>query len=446
MPNQNGATEGFRYAPLDHNTHQFRLLRLLPSSAFNSDIRCEMFPSTMDECPPYEALSYVWGDPDITVPIQLHGSGHKVTRNLELALRYIRLGDRERVIQMRSIYLGARQVVVWLGEEDDAKIALDYFQTPYNKRNEALSRTVFNACQALFLQRPWWSRTWILQEVLHHNPVLVHLGNIILSLDGICDHGSLWDLERWACEMRYPEWVERKDNELQVFETVDVGIAEFDPVMTIGEQRKLLKENPDKLTGRPEQAPTLSLIKALQSYRSHQCGRQVDKVFALIGMADLGLYEPLIDYNMSKRATYTATMQSIFERDALLLVESPQRPISSMELPSWVPDWTTQQTLLAMHLAADLKKFNTVPVSDEFPLGSLRKQEEPYSFRGDTLVLQAIHVGTIISACFTMVRFGERGPPQTVKLFKYTESPSFEQEGVNHSANVAGDYFGSILG
>ncbi|KAL5329554.1 hypothetical protein ACEPPN_003068 [Leptodophora sp. 'Broadleaf-Isolate-01'] len=341
---------------------------------------------------------------------------------------------------MRSIYLGARQVVVWLGEEDDAKIALDYFQTPYNKRNEALSRTVFNACQALFLQRPWWSRTWILQEVLHHNPVLVHLGNIILSLDEICDHGSLWDLERWACEMRYPEWVERKDNELQVFETVDVGIAEFDPVMTIGEQRKLLKENPDKLTGRPEQAPTLSLIKALQSYRSHQCGRQVDKVFALIGMADLGLYEPLIDYNMSKRATYTATMQSIFERDALLLVESPQRPISSMELPSWVPDWTTQQTLLAMHLAADLKKFNTVPVSDEFPLGSLRKQEEPYSFRGDTLVLQAIHVGTIISACFTMVRFGERGPPQTVKLFKYTESPSFEQEGVNHSANVAGDY------
>lgn len=69
-----------------------------------------MFPSTMDECPPYEALSYVWGDPDITVPIQLHGSGHKVTRNLELALRYIRLGDRERVMWVDALCINQTDI------------------------------------------------------------------------------------------------------------------------------------------------------------------------------------------------------------------------------------------------------------------------------------------------------------------------------------------------
>src|SRR2546421_2321247 len=43
-----------------------------------------------DGCVPYVALSYVWGNPAITHPIQVNGQKYHITTNLESALRHIR--------------------------------------------------------------------------------------------------------------------------------------------------------------------------------------------------------------------------------------------------------------------------------------------------------------------------------------------------------------------
>jgi hypothetical protein len=57
----------------------------------------------------------------------------------------------------------------------------------------------------------------------------------------------------------------------------------------------------------------------------------------------------LLDYTASKREIYTRMMIYFLQKmkviNSLLDVESPQRPIAADELPSWVPDWTTEQSL-----------------------------------------------------------------------------------------------------
>ena len=41
----------------------------------------------LEEKPVYEALSYTWGDPEVTRPIWVNGVEMDVTLNLEVALR-----------------------------------------------------------------------------------------------------------------------------------------------------------------------------------------------------------------------------------------------------------------------------------------------------------------------------------------------------------------------
>jgi hypothetical protein len=91
------------YHELDHESREFRLLRLLPSIDFDTEIHCELFKSSLDSCPSYEAISYVWGDANITVPIRLHDTTRSVTTNLGLALRYMRLVEEESVIWVDAL-------------------------------------------------------------------------------------------------------------------------------------------------------------------------------------------------------------------------------------------------------------------------------------------------------------------------------------------------------
>lgn len=68
-----------------------RLLRLAPGER-EAPIACSLVDASLDSLPPYEALSYVWGDPTITEPIMCNGLPGRITINLARALRRIRAG------------------------------------------------------------------------------------------------------------------------------------------------------------------------------------------------------------------------------------------------------------------------------------------------------------------------------------------------------------------
>ena len=203
----------FPYKPLDRARREIRLVCIAPASQDASIVCNLMYASLEDECQ-YLALSYVWGDPSRTLPIQIDGQVFHVTENLEAALRHLRListpstfwidaicinqadiAERNHQVElMKSIYESAVQVQVWLGLESGSgagileaverlgkKIIEDdldqlLVKQPARETTERLT-AIFAAefgrrytnggwLEELkgILDRPWWSRVWVQQE------------------------------------------------------------------------------------------------------------------------------------------------------------------------------------------------------------------------------------------------------------------------------------------
>lgn len=81
--------EPYSYQPLDSTVPSTRVLLLGAGSKY-ADIRCQLRHELLDSDPSYEAFSYVWGNTDNRRAISLHGNTHRVTANLECALRHLR--------------------------------------------------------------------------------------------------------------------------------------------------------------------------------------------------------------------------------------------------------------------------------------------------------------------------------------------------------------------
>ena len=105
MQESKGSEHGYCYEPLDHDhrSRQFQHLRLFPAKAFEAEIRCQVFESSLDDHPEYDALSYAWGDPNVIMPIFFHGHKHQITTNVHLALHYIRFENRERIMWIDAL-------------------------------------------------------------------------------------------------------------------------------------------------------------------------------------------------------------------------------------------------------------------------------------------------------------------------------------------------------
>jgi hypothetical protein len=221
----------YTYKPLSDQLHPIRLLKLHKAENFQDKIYCNLWETTLYANVEFEALSYTWGNTPVDemrfMYLRDYGEGRSedvnkdyqfwIGRNLEQALRYLRFADRDRILwidkicinqsdegekgkqigQMRLIYIHARRVVLWMGEEGDANMALNHirrlesaFEVDSHRR-----KTMFNgmsaeeveknadsldpegivvflmpflldgydrewcACDDL-LNREWWTRSW----------------------------------------------------------------------------------------------------------------------------------------------------------------------------------------------------------------------------------------------------------------------------------------------
>jgi hypothetical protein len=135
----------FEYQPLNREKREIRLLTLYPD-AWNKPISCSLQIVSLDDNPSYRALSYVWGNPKITHPILLHNQPFDATVNLTAALRRLRdeiqplvlwvdaicinqkdTNERSNQVSiMGDIYKTTSEVIVWLGEGDDASYLLRF--------------------------------------------------------------------------------------------------------------------------------------------------------------------------------------------------------------------------------------------------------------------------------------------------------------------------------
>jgi hypothetical protein len=99
----------YQYLPLDAEGSwgDIRLVELLPTLNNNSNtnnvISCRLHTVSFHDFPAYEALSYHWGDPNITLPITLDGKSFQVTKNLAEALQCLTVTDESRFLWVDAI-------------------------------------------------------------------------------------------------------------------------------------------------------------------------------------------------------------------------------------------------------------------------------------------------------------------------------------------------------
>lgn len=177
----------FVYSPLPHDQPVTRLLRLAPGDDQNAIIQCKIFEYNLEpraEDHQYEALSYVWGDQDDTVEIQLNDLAFYITRNLYTALRHLRDRVLERVIWvdavcinqkdhnekglqiqfMASVFGYARQVIVWLGDahdRGDEAFRHIHAVAGSDDREDVITDRDTHSLLLSLLSREWFRRIWV---------------------------------------------------------------------------------------------------------------------------------------------------------------------------------------------------------------------------------------------------------------------------------------------
>lgn len=178
----------YLYPPLPRGNGNIRLLRLFPSKNEAAIIKCQIFNYSLEPDKSthlYDALSYVWGDPDETLPIFIDGQVLHITANLRAALLRLRDRSLERIIwvdavcinqaneeekghqiqSMARIYGQAIRVIVWLGEaQDDSNQALETIRSVAEDEYTNVSNNQ-KAVLAL-IQRPWFERIWVRKQKL----------------------------------------------------------------------------------------------------------------------------------------------------------------------------------------------------------------------------------------------------------------------------------------
>lgn len=126
------------YESLDTVNREIRLLKFHKSD--DGGICCSLTKYYLASAPGYLALSYVWGDPDVTKNITVDGMTFAATTNLFAALEILAIGSEDeedhnywidaicinqmdiqersdQVQMMGDIYKNAKAVVAWIGPE-----------------------------------------------------------------------------------------------------------------------------------------------------------------------------------------------------------------------------------------------------------------------------------------------------------------------------------------
>ncbi|KAK1759083.1 heterokaryon incompatibility protein-domain-containing protein [Echria macrotheca] len=270
--------DSFEYSSLpdDGSSVCIRLLELLPGKG-GEEIRIKLSPVSLSQEIKYEALSYCWGSAKTTGFILCNGKSFAVTANLMGALEMLRQEDstsrlwidavcinqgsiserNQQVAVMRDIYSNANQTIVWLGPEaDGSEIALGiipdllavrdkfgggwgnseapieintrYLEAPEEIDSAPGVRQLIQNTQArtaflALLGRPWFTRVWIIQEVVVSHHATVVCGSVRLPFDDLVQAAwvfdslglqtniglrrllePLWDI--WDTRRKYDDW------------------------------------------------------------------------------------------------------------------------------------------------------------------------------------------------------------------------------------------------
>ncbi|KAF2235939.1 HET-domain-containing protein [Viridothelium virens] len=372
------------YSELDFNDHrEIRLMKIFRRQG--ESIACQLWTANLDEKPQYCAVSYTWGPStneeaergvtnEPTHRIFCNSHALLITENLynflvraaenpDLASRSMWIdilcidqhNDSERAEQvelMASIYESANFVLAWLGEEDKstersfglikhlASLSDDELKsiTPGRLACENALH-LLGPCGGIsswnslarFLQRNYFNRVWIIQEIT--------LAKVRLAICG--KHKIPWDyIVKVSKFLMISSWT-RCFSPGGVFAAVVSHPSKHALPNLVEANRRTIAKDESK-------ALLYTLIRA----RRFVASDPRDKIYALLGViakstSGKNKLSPVYG-KRSVAETYTlAAIQILKDSDDLLLLLQAEgdafRTIDA--LPSWVPDWSCSRTV-----------------------------------------------------------------------------------------------------
>lgn len=190
-------------------TNAIRLIEVQAGQP-NEPISIRLFSTLLESSPPYDAVSYVWGDPNSTVTISCNDAPLSITQNLHWALYRVRSPNSKTVLWadaicinqldpversdqvsfMGQIYRSARHVLVCMGDEVEPGDASNVLHLLAEAAARGVGRGSRNPdllphdflrtdwrwmSLARLMQRPWFTRAWVLQEAgMARRPVVLY--------------------------------------------------------------------------------------------------------------------------------------------------------------------------------------------------------------------------------------------------------------------------------
>ncbi len=331
----------------------------LHPGVFRSEVRVSMRNDVLSESetPAYEALSYAWGSNEKIVNIRVEGTEGcrtlAVTSNLAEALQYLRYENRSRILwidaicvdqqnvqerghqvsRMADIFRVASPVVIWLGPSSASS-------TMAMKELSALGSTVtvnwaitevtplcgdeyhvwrakpwpflhdYSVWRSIenLLNRPWFKRLWIWQEVR-----LARNGAVILC----GDETMQWEIFRnatWCLGLKPGSW----NHEARNLASQVSNICFYS-------------------------GPLSSMIHILQRTKNCQYSDPRDRIFGILNLIDRYDVDGLeADYSMSTEDVFQNVILNYLSTKGTLdiLSQCEWKWFKAIKVPSWVPNWT----------------------------------------------------------------------------------------------------------
>jgi hypothetical protein len=275
------------------------------------------------------------------------------------------------VKMMHLIYKNADAVLIWLGPQDkvamQAVTAMDKLlkapklATKTLRLSEKDRSTAYQAamrlpihefdwyCIVSLLQRRWFRRAWVIQEVAWARTAIVVCGSslwlewraLLLVSDWMME--NIKDIDVWMMP-----WIKRSST---VFETSGYSKKRSDnlinhTIRSMGNVRFEIRKDDPALHVK-EGVKNSSLLELLVRFWESECSDPRDKVYALLSLCrdQTVLQSVPVDYSKSVAEVYTETAREILRSMGnldLLSYSLKNRNSGSLLLPSWVPDWSTK--------------------------------------------------------------------------------------------------------
>ncbi len=366
---------------------EIRLLVLEPGSP-GDELECRLINVQLSWRTKYEALSYTWGDATVTRPLACSGQSINVTVSLHDALTDLRLPRRRRylwvdavcinqadngekakqVMLMGQIYTRARRVLIHLGKTDPSVDGamkdvrwLDWKFMPIHVQRYCSRSIVLGplgvalmdllpkmkpigeekfdwAAVANLLQRPWFQRTWIIQEAVLAKRAQVVCGNQSVPWAA---------LERVVIAMNL---YSGRVKPIPGYQEIDQAVHAVNLMRSARRDvyRHILM--PDMwlldryITGsRREYSKMLDLV---EESRAFACTNPRDKIYGMLGITDEETQSEYLtpDYDSPPGDVFRKYVlwEVLHNKSLRVLGVSSDKDRSGAEFasPSWVPDFT----------------------------------------------------------------------------------------------------------